>query len=343
MSFSRREYSPFTGSYNRTVFLPAVSEWNLKFIKLVVDLPNAPHLYHLTLLGSKDLIGQTPLHMASDSGDTGLLKYYLDKVVPRDFVAPSLNALDFMSKVMISPTTDFQLTPLHIAAYKGHADAVQVWCDTIASFKTIAEDFSKRAGRSVSIINFYGVADAYQRTPLDVALDFNTRSVLRRCMGIDPPAETPSHSTSTSHTQQQQPQQKSPKLPGVPLIELGKEGLTTKPPLVFKTALSGWREVVSSEWDIQHCNIDRKAGLSVDDFVKNYFSVKKPVVLVGAAKEWPAYQKWKRSSFLQNYGDVEFTYGRIPYGNQYGNVSSTITAKRFVVPHICCLEPNVLL
>eukprot|EP01087_Luapelamoeba_hula_P022583 TRINITY_DN8133_c0_g1_i1.p1 TRINITY_DN8133_c0_g1~~TRINITY_DN8133_c0_g1_i1.p1 ORF type:complete len:728 (-),score=80.98 TRINITY_DN8133_c0_g1_i1:28-2187(-) len=327
--------APDMRSYNRTSLLSGISKWNLKFVKTLMNIPGASHVYHLNLLNAKDLIGQTPLHLASDAGDIQLLRYYLDKIMPpSDWQVPSIEALNYITNILISPTLDFAHTALHVASYKGHADAVEVWCDAIARYKRLATDFSRRMGRQLSVVSFYGLLDGYRRTPLDVALDEKTYTTLRTCMGLNPDS-SPLPSNKKFYTPSMASPQNRTMITDVNLDPLStissSVNADTSNVQVFKTGASGWGETIASQWDINVCDIDRREGLSVDEFYRDYFSVKKPVVLVGAAENWPAYHKWTRENFTKNYGEVEFAYGRIPYSHMYGNTDSGfITANSYV-------------
>ncbi|MDX1762078.1 MAG: cupin-like domain-containing protein [Christiangramia sp.] len=51
-------------------------------------------------------------------------------------------------------------------------------------------------------------------------------------------------------------------------------------------------------------NIPRRKNLSREDFLKEYFIPKKPVVIEDLTENWPAYQKWNFEYFREKAGDV---------------------------------------
>lgn len=51
--------------------------------------------------------------------------------------------------------------------------------------------------------------------------------------------------------------------------------------------------------------IERRAGLSRDEFIENYLKPKRPVIFTDLVKDWPAAQKWSFEWFQQNHGDLQ--------------------------------------
>jgi histone arginine demethylase JMJD6 len=56
---------------------------------------------------------------------------------------------------------------------------------------------------------------------------------------------------------------------------------------------------------------DRRRNLTRDDFMREYALPAIPVVLEGAASEWPAIRKWNDDFFLRNYGALDVTVSRV--------------------------------
>lgn len=50
--------------------------------------------------------------------------------------------------------------------------------------------------------------------------------------------------------------------------------------------------------------VDRVATIRAEDFKNNYYNLKKPLVISGLAKEWPAYHEWNWDYFKSVVGDV---------------------------------------
>lgn len=59
------------------------------------------------------------------------------------------------------------------------------------------------------------------------------------------------------------------------------------------------------EQDPSYSNIDRIEAPNKEEFLKKYWSVSKPVVLAGVAKDWPATNKWTIEHFRDVYGNQE--------------------------------------
>ncbi|OVA07214.1 F-box domain [Macleaya cordata] len=64
------------------------------------------------------------------------------------------------------------------------------------------------------------------------------------------------------------------------------------------------------EW-LERDNIERKCGISVEEFVLNYEEPNKPVLLQGCIGNWPALEKWDREYLIQVCGDVRFSVGPV--------------------------------
>lgn len=51
--------------------------------------------------------------------------------------------------------------------------------------------------------------------------------------------------------------------------------------------------------------VDTVENISPEDFKKNYYDTKKPLVIKGLAKQWPAYNKWNWDYFIDKVGEKE--------------------------------------
>jgi hypothetical protein len=56
---------------------------------------------------------------------------------------------------------------------------------------------------------------------------------------------------------------------------------------------------------MQFTPVDRRTGLSREQFKKEYHDLQKPVVLTDLAKDWPALHKWTWEFFKEKYGDLK--------------------------------------
>ncbi|XP_072991129.1 arginine-specific demethylase JMJ22 [Typha latifolia] len=64
------------------------------------------------------------------------------------------------------------------------------------------------------------------------------------------------------------------------------------------------------EW-LQRDNIQRRRGISIDDFVTCFEEPNKPVLLEGCLDSWPAMHKWSSEHLLRVCGDVQFSVGPV--------------------------------
>jgi Cupin-like domain len=56
--------------------------------------------------------------------------------------------------------------------------------------------------------------------------------------------------------------------------------------------------------------IDRHASISARDFYHSYYKTKKPVIIGGLTKDWPAQRLWTFEFFRERYGSSKVTCGR---------------------------------
>ncbi len=51
--------------------------------------------------------------------------------------------------------------------------------------------------------------------------------------------------------------------------------------------------------------IDKVDAICSEDFKANYYSIKKPLIITGLAKQWPGFEKWNWDYFIKMVGDTE--------------------------------------
>lgn len=62
--------------------------------------------------------------------------------------------------------------------------------------------------------------------------------------------------------------------------------------------------------------IDKRSGLSLQEFIEEYETPNKPVILTDVVPGWPAYKEWQMPRLLEVYGDTLFkTNGTGPDGH----------------------------
>ncbi|CAM9976017.1 unnamed protein product, partial [Scytosiphon promiscuus] len=69
---------------------------------------------------------------------------------------------------------------------------------------------------------------------------------------------------------------------------------------------------IKPEW-VSRSTVDRRTGLSPEDFRRDYEEPNKPVVLTDAAASWPAVQKWTRRQLSAAHGDLRLHAGGLEF------------------------------
>jgi hypothetical protein len=69
------------------------------------------------------------------------------------------------------------------------------------------------------------------------------------------------------------------------------------------------------------CDFDEVSNIGAEEFLIDYLSVQRPVIVKDALQS-PGWQKlipkWSRESILKEMGDVEVSSGSIPYAHNFG-------------------------
>lgn len=68
--------------------------------------------------------------------------------------------------------------------------------------------------------------------------------------------------------------------------------------------------VMKPEW-LERDNIQRRRGMSVDEFILHFEEPNKPVLLEGCMDNWVALEKWDRDYLVEVCGDVRFSVGPV--------------------------------
>eukprot|EP00042_Codosiga_hollandica_P042513 m.391633 g.391633 ORF g.391633 m.391633 type:complete len:329 (+) comp56346_c0_seq38:1280-2266(+) len=93
---------------------------------------------------------------------------------------------------------------------------------------------------------------------------------------------------------------------------------------------SGWRQETHAE---ATCDFDIRSDLSADEFMRQYLSVQRPVLVRNHHRKnakWESLRKnWKRESFLQKYGSVSATHAEIPYAREFGVRANDTTLRDY--------------
>jgi len=92
---------------------------------------------------------------------------------------------------------------------------------------------------------------------------------------------------------------------------------------------------------LQVDNIERRSGLSVEEFIRQYEEPNRPVVLTDVVNQWPAFKLWTKEYLLENFGEVTFraeavdiTLGRyLRYANTTTDEGPIYLFDRFFCDH----------
>jgi len=58
-------------------------------------------------------------------------------------------------------------------------------------------------------------------------------------------------------------------------------------------------------------NVDRRSGLSLEEFVAQYEKPNRPVIITDVVKKWPAFGKWNREYLFKEFGDTPLIAGAV--------------------------------
>ncbi|CAL5356932.1 unnamed protein product [Camellia sinensis] len=101
-------------------------------------------------------------------------------------------------------------------------------------------------------------------------------------------------------------------MPSFPVSSIGSSGLKVRDfysDYLFQSWLCANLEM-KPEW-LERDNIQRRRGISVDDFILNFEEPNKPVLLEGCVDNWVALEKWDREYFVEMCGDLRFSVGPV--------------------------------
>ncbi len=72
--------------------------------------------------------------------------------------------------------------------------------------------------------------------------------------------------------------------------------------------------------------IEKRTGLTREEFIENYLKPSRPVVFTDLAKDWPAVQKWTFEWLRENHGnlDVPLVDNHIHDADKYFQIAKTM-------------------
>eukprot|EP00667_Euglena_gracilis_P006218 EG_transcript_6270 len=89
-------------------------------------------------------------------------------------------------------------------------------------------------------------------------------------------------------------------------------------------------------------NIDRRAGLTLEEFIEQYDMPNKPVMITDVVSQWPAMKKWTREHLLALCGDTRFRCGPVDMRlRDYLQYSSNCKEERPLYLFDCKFAENV--
>ena len=84
----------------------------------------------------------------------------------------------------------------------------------------------------------------------------------------------------------------------------------------------------------ENCNIEIRNSLSLEEFDRDFRSIKRPVLIRGLTNQLPAYSRWNSTNFVRLYGDLIVQVGSIPYANTYSYDNNMTTAKVSIAEYV---------
>eukprot|EP00040_Diaphanoeca_grandis_P007536 m.41285 g.41285 ORF g.41285 m.41285 type:complete len:673 (-) comp18750_c1_seq1:163-2181(-) len=125
------------------------------------------------------------------------------------------------------------------------------------------------------------------------------------------------------------------------LIRVNADNEKKKQSTIADPALDDWgdggwpeSELVLSNDDIDHCNIDRRNNLSKKEFIEQYADRNLPVIIRGLLTDWKAKQAWTRESFVDIYGAFNISVrqsSQVAYDNEFGGLTAkNMSIKEYV-------------
>ena len=99
-----------------------------------------------------------------------------------------------------------------------------------------------------------------------------------------------------------------------------------------RSATGCWRSIARSTACIpESAEIERRHKLSRDEFLREYYSTNRPVIITGMMDDWPAMRKWNLDYFGRRFGDreVEVQMGRTAGANYETETEKYIRKIRF--------------
>lgn len=93
----------------------------------------------------------------------------------------------------------------------------------------------------------------------------------------------------------------------------------------------GWDTAqLGGGWAKERCDIDAVEGmLDAQRFLRDFLKPGRPVLMRGAAKDWPWSQTWTKRNFLMTHGSRTFTVGDIPYPKIFGLPNKELSAREY--------------
>jgi hypothetical protein len=76
-------------------------------------------------------------------------------------------------------------------------------------------------------------------------------------------------------------------------------------------------------------SVDTVESITREDFKKNYLDKRKPLIIKGLTKDWPAREKWTTDYFKQIAGDIEVKLVDNSKADPNKVINASITSMRF--------------
>ena len=307
---------PAGGTTVASRLLQLVRRWTARLVGKVLLWCAGPVADRL--IRSKGSIKQTVFHASSFNGDNETL-----------FVLLGASRKPGQVKQRLASQTKHGMTPLHLAASRGHVHAAALLMNEIQELN------------EVSRLKLLEQADAWGRRASDLALSPRMQNVLA-------PAIRGSGSSSSRED--------------ACVADAGCSADDTHPGCTNQQASSWWGTRTRPPWQHSHvdssgvsgggsgsntdngsagngasqCDIDvvNATALETEAFVRDYLLVQKPVLIRGGANAWPAREKWTLKHFTDQHSQHPVQPGAIPFAAQYGFAQTRTTLGAFIAENM---------
>lgn len=232
-------------------------------------------------------------------------------------------------------------TAVHLAAAAGRESLVQTWLDWHVDF-AVQNEYGQTPRLVACAGGFVGVVRALDESGVDcgAALDRWNRSCLAYAVYHGHTDLVAFLRLSASYDSLARQQDYTGKTPLQTALDSGIAHVLSALQLEARTVGTGAaalppeanqrldaRDWSNATWqDLRvdplagtlECDIAVQTNISHDEFVRDFLSIRRPVMLRGLARQQAFSPAWRKNNFLRQFGELKLTTGPVPYADTYG-------------------------